>query len=352
MADVAARFISGVQAGQAELAHQQALADNKLRSLLLKHEIDRMKIEDQLRTREIQMQNLKLLEGQPEADLPGETNLGTLPRQQTGGLQPGFMTGMPGEPDQPQPQMASVGAPAAQAEQPIKRISPVQIAGVPEMGISPVSIRPRSLEELVAQSILQKLNEPYNLPAGAARYVGGRKVAEREATPSRITLGVKAAQGDAGARAALEAAYPARGAASTDPDRAARLQYDEFLKVYNRQNVMPTQGQRDAAQYGIGAPVAMPQPPPTFEKWQEMTIPERQDVIRNPNNRINDAELMQRRQRRLGGQNQPAAAQGAPEDKTVTEGELQALTKLPKYSGKSLDEIRQIFTKGGYTIVP
>lgn len=72
MADVAGAFLRGQQAGQAQLAHKQQLEENKIRLMVLKHSIDRIKLEDQLRAREISMQNAQLLHGQPEADLPQE----------------------------------------------------------------------------------------------------------------------------------------------------------------------------------------------------------------------------------------------------------------------------------------
>jgi hypothetical protein len=80
MADVVDAFLRGHQAGQSEREHNDALEDNKLRRLVLKHQMDQMKIEDQLRQRAIALENVKLQEGTPEADLtPATTQGGVLP---------------------------------------------------------------------------------------------------------------------------------------------------------------------------------------------------------------------------------------------------------------------------------
>jgi hypothetical protein len=72
MADVVNAFLGGRQAALQEQAHAQQLKDNKLRAQVLKHEIDRMKIDDQLLARQVAIDNFKILHGQPAADLPQE----------------------------------------------------------------------------------------------------------------------------------------------------------------------------------------------------------------------------------------------------------------------------------------
>lgn len=152
MADVVDAFLRGHQAGQSEREHNDALEDNKLRRLVLKHQMDQMKIEDQLRQRAIALENVKLQEGTPEADLtPATTQGGVLPS-----------TPVPGVP--------------AAAQQPT-RMAATQIPGVssPELGINVpgVSVRPRTLEELTRAAIAAEMGKPYTLAEGGTRMIGG-----------------------------------------------------------------------------------------------------------------------------------------------------------------------------------
>ncbi len=92
--DVMKQYLAGHQAGQAEVQHQQAMEENSLRMKILKHQIDGLKIEDAVRQRALAAQNLSLMNGQPEAQMPTE------PVEQQN-LQPsqsyaGGMTGLPG----------------------------------------------------------------------------------------------------------------------------------------------------------------------------------------------------------------------------------------------------------------
>lgn len=68
MADVMGAFLRGHAAGQAELDHAQQLEQNKLRTMVLKHEIDRMKLDDALRADEITRNRAGLALGQESSD--------------------------------------------------------------------------------------------------------------------------------------------------------------------------------------------------------------------------------------------------------------------------------------------
>lgn len=182
----------GHQYGLAEQQHQQQLEDNKLRSALLKHELDRIKIQDQLSAREVARQNLALQEGQPEAELPHESfTQPNLPSRSYAGAMglPGALSSMLRDqvgadtstvPETP-PAPETMAAPAAQATTPGtnslgSRIAPVTIPGVDAYGVGPVGVRPRSLEEKLRESFLAKYNEPYTLSPGARRFIGDTEV--------------------------------------------------------------------------------------------------------------------------------------------------------------------------------
>jgi hypothetical protein len=183
MADVTGAFLRGHAAGQAEQEHQQTLEDNKLRTLVLKHEIDRMKIDDQVRTREFAKQNLDFLHGQPAADIPSDPVTSQQPNLPStslagvvAGLQAGAASNVTGAPAAENP--GTIPAPAAQ--DPMTEAHPVTrnvaraiaIPGVPGLNVPGVSVRPRSMEDLIQAQIASKMAEPYTLAPGAKRMIG------------------------------------------------------------------------------------------------------------------------------------------------------------------------------------
>jgi hypothetical protein len=195
MADVMGAFFRGHAAGQAEQEHQQALEDNKLRTLVLKHEIDRMKIDDQIRARDLATQNLSLLHGQPAADIPSDQVAGTQPNLPSTNTAAGAMTGLPnvianlvrnklGAPAGGDTTAGTLSAPAAQdpmtGTNPITtRVArPVTIPGVPALGVPDTSVRPRSMEALIQAQIASKMAEPYTLAPGAVRKIGTETIGE------------------------------------------------------------------------------------------------------------------------------------------------------------------------------
>lgn len=144
MADVTDAFLRGTMAGHAVREHNQQLEENKLRAMVLKHQLQALKVEDALRARDIALQNASILEGTPESEIQPEPGVSTAP---PGSLAPG------------------VALPEAP-----KRLAPVTIPGVssPELGINipPVQHRPRTLEELTRAAIAAKLREPVKLGQG------------------------------------------------------------------------------------------------------------------------------------------------------------------------------------------
>jgi len=197
MADVMDSFLRGHAAGQAEKEHEQLLEQNKLHMLVLKHQIDGLKIEDQIRARDLAKQNLDLLHGQPEADIPSDavtTQQPNLPSTNLAGMMTGLMrdrlSGTMGQPADASAAPSasapptSIAAPDAQAPTPgtnpvtNRVVRPITIPGVPGLGVPGVSARPRSAEDLIRTMITTELAKPYTLKDDEKRMVGDRVVAQ------------------------------------------------------------------------------------------------------------------------------------------------------------------------------
>src|ERR1041385_403862 len=186
MADVVSAFLSGRQAALAEQAHKDALEQNKLRAMVLKHQMDALKIEDQLRTRDLARQNFELLHGQPAADLPSETV--TQPqqipaRQGLAGLIPGLPSESPnGVPAAPTPPTAGPMATPEQFTTTGSRPRMFDIPGVPGLNVPGVSVRPQSLEDLTQRAILAQLQKaaftPQRVGEGQKVVLNGQTIAE------------------------------------------------------------------------------------------------------------------------------------------------------------------------------
>lgn len=186
MADVAGAYFRGQAAAQAETEHEQQLEDSKLRQKVLKHQIDSLKIEDELRARTVATNNLQLLHGQPEADLPMENvtrTQGNLPSTSVAG----GMTGpLPGAATSPAvPAAGAAGAPVSTVAAPgaqdtttgtndvtTRRPQAVQIPGIPSLGVPGTSVRPQSLEDMIRARIAEQMSTPYTLAPGARRMIG------------------------------------------------------------------------------------------------------------------------------------------------------------------------------------
>lgn len=128
MADVAAAFIAGHQAGDAHRQHEQALEESKLQQTILKHQLDALKIQDKVRARDMAIQNGQLTSGQPRASYaPAD-----------------FATEM----------VNSMGQSAGQPD-----LLPTQVPGIPEMGVSGISLPRQTLEQVIAAHEAGKLRE-------------------------------------------------------------------------------------------------------------------------------------------------------------------------------------------------
>jgi hypothetical protein len=166
------------RAFEATRAHHQQNEENKLRLQVLKHQIDSLKIEDQIRAREIAKGNYDLVSGRPAADIPSEdftTQQPNLPSRSLAGMVTGLIRGQQGagaEPPPPEPAPTTVPAPDAQATMsgtnPITRQRPqaMNIPGVPGLGVPGMSVRPRTAEDLVNAMIASELAKPQKTGPG------------------------------------------------------------------------------------------------------------------------------------------------------------------------------------------
>lgn len=185
-----AHFFQGIAAAQAQQAHAQALEDSKLQQQVLKHSIERLRIDDQLRTRQLKQEALAAQQGQPEADLPHEDyQAPNLPSTSHAGA----MTGIPGvvanlvrdrmgfgdeqtmDLQRSRNPLASMPAPEAQATaqgtHTQSRIAAVDIPGVD--GVGGYRQRPMSMEEGIQARAAAKLREPVSLKEGEDYYPQG-----------------------------------------------------------------------------------------------------------------------------------------------------------------------------------
>lgn len=245
MADVTGAFIAGHQAGQQVAEHQQALEDNKLRRMVLQHQLSQLKVEDALRNRDIAIQNASFLEGRPAADLPqqpigeGDTSGTNIPA-----VAPGVV-----------PQQT--------------KVAPVNIPGVsvPELGIDQpgTSITPRSAEQIFAQQLRQKMAEnamtPYTLtaPEGgtSTRYENGVQVASVSGGPKPKPLDEALndafAAGDTQKADTILKTMQAAANARRDPEALAQVQALRAMQLeLDRQRL--AQGNGQAVEVKEGSP--------------------------------------------------------------------------------------------------
>lgn len=136
----AENFIAGHQAGQQRKAQEQAFQDAQeergIRKMMLDLQLRHDKLTEAVQARELAKSNLDLQQGQPFADLAQPITDG-----QTNGQ---FDTSTPTSAGTVPQQMA---------------IRPVSVPGVAELGIPGVSVKPRSMEELVAAQTAAKLRD-------------------------------------------------------------------------------------------------------------------------------------------------------------------------------------------------
>lgn len=146
-------FIQGALAGQqvreARRRQQQEQEDRKIEQQLLQHRIRELKIQDQLRARQLALEDVKLLEGQSEADLAASA---FEPGSIGGRVESAGPTAGTTEPTLPG-QVESLGGLLPTL------MRAVQVPGVSELGRPGLAVRPRSLEQLRALQVAQKRAE-------------------------------------------------------------------------------------------------------------------------------------------------------------------------------------------------
>jgi hypothetical protein len=166
MEDFATQFIRGFQAGRsAKIQKEQSKRedeDRKIKQAMLKNEMDRLKIQDQIAARNVAIQNAQLMEGQPARVRTEAADLGkSLPAPTAEFPQP-VPEGAPQSikdllmGQKIQLQGAEIPARLDRTTMPHE---PVQIPGIDAYGVGPVSIQPRTQEEVQAQNLAQLLQK-------------------------------------------------------------------------------------------------------------------------------------------------------------------------------------------------
>lgn len=177
----------GVAERQAEEDRQRAQEDRKLQQQVLKHQIDRLKLQDALENRAAAMDQFKMLQGQPAQEVPVSAP------QATSMPYPGQVGEGP-----------SMGGGTGTVATTLPKVT---VPGIEEIGLPSVQLQPQSLQQLLQQrqeETLQqaflKRQEPYTLREGDRRMVGDDMVAEnprqvqpKPQTESDIQRGLAAA---------------------------------------------------------------------------------------------------------------------------------------------------------------
>ena len=160
--DIIRAFQAGRQMKQTREAEARAVEDRQIEKDLLKHRLAQMATEQKFQTwqrsRAAQLQNVDLLSGQPESQVP-PAQLEGMPSQDLSQA----IAGYPGQPSESVP---------VQANQP-RSMAPVTIPGFPDMGIADVPVRPQTLEQQIAARIADARlktqatpQRPVSVPAG------------------------------------------------------------------------------------------------------------------------------------------------------------------------------------------
>lgn len=212
MADVVQSYLAGRAAAQAESEHQQALQDSQLRQQILKHQLNSLKLEDQLRARDLATQTFRALNGLPASDLQTEEVPGQVPnlpsasnagivttpgtaQNPTSGL-PSVVSGLvknrlgAGLGTSPMPagvsstgvltpldaaQSPDAGTHAGMVSQPRAIQIPAVVSG--DVNLPALSLRPQTAEDLTARQLAltqaQDALKPITIPAGGRVVIPG-----------------------------------------------------------------------------------------------------------------------------------------------------------------------------------
>ena len=130
-------YQAGAQLKQQHLDAEQRKEERELNQKILKHQIDRLKIQDQMDAREVAMQQAKLMQGQPAQEI------GITTPQASAMPYPGQIGQGP-----------TLGGERAAVE---ATLAPVMIPGVEEFGVPSAQIQPQSMQDLIRQQQAQQV---------------------------------------------------------------------------------------------------------------------------------------------------------------------------------------------------
>lgn len=156
-------FAQGQQAARNQRLNAQEIEDRDIEKKLLAHRLRELKLTDELNKRKMALENLQMVSGQRQNEIPSNMLEPLTPQQLEGDKSSGMIATMP-ETIQP-------------AERNIKRMD---IPGSDELGIPGVSLRPDTMEQqladLAAKSQIQEMYKAHSVGAGGL-WMGGRLVA-------------------------------------------------------------------------------------------------------------------------------------------------------------------------------
>jgi hypothetical protein len=234
-------FIQAFHAGRAAKDKEELLArdaeDRKLQQQILKHQIDRLKIQDAITARAAAQENAALMEGRPARRNPNVTPMAPTVAEPT--LEAGLQTrGFPGAAG-PSAQGPTVAAPPGLEGQLMRRNlgglvptvpqtsvnipdareylpnEPVNVPGIPGLGVPGVSITPRTQEEVQAvglQDALLKLRMQRAENQVTINTPGGPVTVPKEAVSSVISGEYAGSRAEMTAQAAAQKAELDRAA--------------------------------------------------------------------------------------------------------------------------------------------
>lgn len=196
MANVTEAYLRGHQIAQAELEHNDALEQNKLHAMVLRHQLSALKLEDALRTRDIALKQAELMGQIPAGQQPQEPNPSfdnRLPGTSFGGAMtaPGSVSAMTGAGQAPPQAPATVLSPQPAMPSPTQNAATsIPAVNLPDQGVSlPAMLLRRSLEDTMAQQTAAQAGQPFTLTAKpgevSTRYVGGKPIASATGGPEK-----------------------------------------------------------------------------------------------------------------------------------------------------------------------
>lgn len=199
MANFGEVLINALEAGKEskrrKLQDAWEIEDREVEKQLLQHRLREIKLQDSLRKRKLAIENLGMMSGTPEADIPAsmaenaDPGVGPIPG---GAYQPGVIGTVP------------------ETIQMRRRFAPMEIPGVPEYGMPGTQMRPdtyeqsmeRQLASQIAQLRTKALWEPANIGRGAVRVLPatGEILGEGQPFPEPVQRPIAVTERDAAGR--------------------------------------------------------------------------------------------------------------------------------------------------------